>query len=462
MLPVYEDAGRELPRAEEGTAAMQSRNEGEDDPFVQLLLLASLHELAELRRRIPLIPLRRRQPLSRAAVRVSSLVVRERLRLHLGGLAGARERRWEPYIARVEEDLKRIERLSGFDRWQEHYNVACIYALPLLTAANACERDDVKQLACRAVERLERASERADSAYLASRRDWIVSEDPDLRGLRIQPRFKTYEAAYFPSIARVPQRPREVHRWAAARYTLDLLRAAAQRWEATWEKRALEPPTDAGVLLHWCADELSARRLVRDVALHHRDWRTRLQLLDQMSAWSVEYGFEPLETAFPSFPGAPTAGDGDVERTTRAAIGDTAARLTEVVERLAQAEAPRDRSPHENNGGQAKQRVAKLIDGVETWWLGLGQPDASPPRLAAAQVAELCCVHATLWRRLAELVTPQEERGEAARELARALARSAGACQSVEHQWHLGAAAGRAHSARNGAGLSPHRAVPSI
>ena len=462
-MRVFKGAAREIPQSEGCVRVLEQPEAGGEDLLEQLLLLASLHELANLKRRIPLIQMRRRQPLSRAAVRVSSLIVRERLRLAVTSRHAEGEPRWEPFIEQVTKDLKSIERSSGFDRWQEHYNAACIYALPLLNTENAHDRDDVKELACKAVDRLERASERADSAFLASRRDWLISEDPDLRGLRAQPRFKSYEAAYFPSVSRTPQRPREVHRCAVSRYTLDLLRAAAQRWEGAWVNRARDPVTDTGVLLSWWEVELSARRLVRDVALHHRDWRTRLQLLDQMSSWSVEYGFEPVETGFPGFPadGELSPSSGDIEETTRLAIADRDARLALVAEQLARAEDLYKPAHHEPANGDRPPRIARLLNGFEAWWEGLGQPDVPPPGLSSAHVAQLCTVHATLWRRLGELATPEEKRAKAAQELERALAQAAGTCKSVQHHWGGGAAV-LASAASNGAGPGPGRAVPRV
>jgi len=406
--PVYEEADRELPRVEEcGAALEKTESDTPDTKLEQALLLASLDQLADLHRRLPL---RRRTTLSRAAVRVSSLVVRERLRLVLDEARCDSERNWDPYIERIDKDLAAIERSSPFQGWQEQYNAACVYAFPLLTTCNAQDRDDVKQLTQLAVQCLKRATETADSAFVASRRDWLVSEDPDLQGLRIQPKFKSFEAAYFPSASRTPQRPRDIHKWEISRYTLDLLRESAARWEETWEKRAeeLDPVVDTRVLLHWCQDELSARELIREVAIHHRDWRTRFKLLRQMRSWGVEYGFKPVEVSFPDFPAEDelAADETDVDEATARAIEDKDVRLGEMVKQLELTDDPHERA--------ASRRT----------------PD--PGGVQQAHVAQVCCRHANLWGRLRELVSPDEERGEAAAELARALADAAGACRNLQ------------------------------
>jgi tetratricopeptide (TPR) repeat protein len=369
----------------------------------ELFLLASLDRLADLRRRIPRSRPWRRPPISEAAVQVSSLVVRERLRLVLNRSRFEPVTGWKPYIDQIEDDIALIEPRSGFDRWQEHYNVACIYSLPLLTRLSSADGRDVEELACQAVKRLERATEQADTEFLVSRRDWLVSEDPDLQGLRVQPRFKSFEAAYFPSATRTPQRPRDVQRWEVSRYTVDLILTAARRLEEIWERRAcaLEPVTNSRVVLQWYENDLTARALIREVAVHHRDWRTRFELLDRASDWSVENGLGPIQVAFPGF--ATESGLGlsqeDVEGTTRAAIMDKDSRVRVLARQL----------------GPAGHRRHHLP-----------RPTPHERELPKAEVARLCAAHAEVWRSLADVVTPDTELEEAGSQLARALMATAG------------------------------------
>lgn len=449
----YEAAGRNQPPVQACACALLSPSQATVGAAAlpELFLLGSLKELIELRHDLP--PSRRwrrRPPLTRAAVRVSGLVVRERLRLELGQARCEPASGWAPYIDQLRKDIRSIEPRSGFDRWQEHYNVACIWSLPL---AESCDTEDVEELTRLAVARLECATERADTEFLVSRRDWLVSEDPDLRGLRTQPRFKGFEAAYFPSTARTPQRPRDVHRWEVSRYTLELLRAAAQRWEDTWERRAraLEPVTGMRVLLRWCEDELAARGLMRDVALHHRDWRTRFELLDRTREWSIEYGFEPIELPFPDFPAESERGGAHDEDATLAEIEDKDARLVDVVRHL---------EPADHGAGQAvgyaRSGVARLLAG-RTRLAQRGVPTRGLPR---AHAARLCELHANLWRQLGELATPDATRTEAAQQLARALDETAAACKHVQDHWAAGGRMRQAELHSNGAVPSPGQPVP--
>jgi tetratricopeptide (TPR) repeat protein len=447
--PVYAEAEQSKPPAGRCGSSLQVPAQSAQDAgrLPELFLLASLARLAGLRRRIPPSRPWRRPPLTRAAVQVSTLVVRERLRLELCGSHCERD------VQRLKAEIRSIEPAGGFERWQEHYNVACMWALPLLENGSA----HTQELACLAVKRLESATERADTEFLVSRRDWLVSEDPDLRGLRAQPLFKSFEVAYFPSAARTPQRPRDVHRWEVSRYTLELVRAAAQRWEDTWERRAreLEPVTGMRLLLRWCEDELSARRLIRDVALHHRDWQTRFELLDRMRGWSVEYGFEPIEVAFPDFPQEGELGDAhrDVEQATSAAIHDKDLRLREVVRQLDQAE---------YRAGRAREagrlRASRLLDELGARRARMGQRGTFERGLPRAHAGRLCDLHVNLWRRLGELVTPDAEREQASDQLAGALADTAAACRSVADQLSAGTLVREA--AANGNGWRPARDQP--
>lgn len=458
----YSEAGRPRPPRQYCGSALrspaQATQNGGADRLPELFLLASMYQLEDLRRRLPRRRRWRRPPLTRAAVRVSKLVVRERLRLELGQARFEPQSGRSPYIDLLRAEIAAIEPASGFDRWQEHYNVACIWSLPLLTSSGTADRDDVQELACLAVKRLECATERADTEFLVSRRDWLLSEDPDLQGLRVQPRFKTFESAYFPSASRTPRRPLDVHRWEVSRYTLDLLRAAARRWEETWENRAagLEPVTTTRVLLQWCEDELSARGLIRDVALHHRDWRTRFELLERMRDWSVDYGFEPLEVAFPGFAAQSGLGGDreDVEETTTAAIDDKDVRLREVVRQLDRAER-RGAQPRD----QARQRVSRLLDEIGA--RRAGQRGALEQGLPRAYFARLCGLHANLWRGLGELVTADAERGAAADQLAGALAETAAACRGVRDQWSASARIPHTEVRGNGAGADRAQPVRS-
>jgi tetratricopeptide (TPR) repeat protein len=461
-VKAYEAAGRKPPPREHCESALERREPGDRSPdrLPELFLLGSLDRLHALHDELPPSRPWRRPPVTQAAVRVSLLVVRERLRLLLGQARCAPQSGWVPYIEKLEEDIGEIEPASGFDRWQEHYNVACIWSLPLLTKCSETDREDVKRLAAEAVDRLECATERADAEFLVSRRDWLLSEDPDLEGLRIQPSFKSFEAAYFPSASSAPQRPREVQRWEVSRYTLDLLRAAAQRRADGWESRAraLEPVTGRRVLLRWCEDERSARQLMHEVALHHRDWRTRFELVKRTREWSAENGFEPIEVAFPGFSAESGLGEDreEVQATNTNTIADQDARLDLVVDRLEAAGRCAVKARD-----QARTRVFRMLDEIGARRNGAAQRGLPERGLPRAQVARLCVLHANVWRQLAELVTPSAKRHSAAARLAEALAETAAACRGIQEQPSAGAPADQAEVHANGSGPGQGQAVPS-
>jgi hypothetical protein len=379
--------------------------QGTADDLEHLLLLASLHELDSLCGDLPRYPIRRTS-LTRATVKVSSLVVEARLRWVANGKRCPTD--LDDYIKQASSRLDEIEKGRDFDRWQEHYNAACIYALPLLATDNP-PPEMAAELTAQAVRRLELAVEKADSAYIASRRDWLISEDPDLRGLRSQPRFKRFEAAYLPSPARAPQRPSSVHKWEVSRYTLALMRATARRWEDEWERRRanLDGDGDVRTVLSWSRDEGRAWRLMREVAVNYRDWDTRHKLLDQMREWTAEYGLEPMRVPFPRFSADDEAqlqdkerrGQGkDVERATVAAIKDKDLRLKVLVQLLDKA------------GDGQSRRSFKLGQELKAIRADLGRLEAGGHELKATHIARLCGAQANLWRRVGALLEPDEDR----------------------------------------------------
>jgi hypothetical protein len=342
-----------------------------------MLLVASMYAFGDVIHRIPLIraPWKRRT-LSRQAVRVSRLIVKQRLRELLAPAATPAAGN---YVKEIKRELARIE--SGrFHRWQEHYNAACVFALPLKDNDHPQPEPAVaKELAEEAILRLEQASARADSAFLASRRDWVLTEDPDLNGLRQRREFKAFEAAYFPSASRPPQRPPEAHRWEASRYTIDLLQAATRRWEEVWRRRASNAPAaELDVVARWCADDLAACELVRDVAVDYRDWHTRNALLTRMREWSTANGFEPLSVPFPRFSAdGEWNGDADtIEEKTEAYIEENMSRLEDLDHEL---EIPPEPP--------------------------LAYRKAGLPVLTRVDVARLCTLRADRWGKARETIT---------------------------------------------------------
>jgi hypothetical protein len=215
-----------------------------------------------------------------------------------------------------------------FHTWTEEYSAASLYALPLLIKPpgsreelsdgqtqreeNARKREEAArnredrrraELAKAAVKHLKRGMSSTPSSYAAERRDWVLSEDPDLDGLRENLAFKHFEAIFFPSPAPTLRRPRRASRLEASRYTNALLADTARRWETVWHQRRhlVVSKIDPHVVIQWSEDEARAWRIVARVARDYKHWPARYELIEEIRVWSARYGFEPLDVALPRF-----------------------------------------------------------------------------------------------------------------------------------------------------------------
>jgi hypothetical protein len=390
--------------------------------FEELLVGTAIHELSELRNEIPRAGRRRDRELTRKAVDLSALWMQQRL-------AGIRSK---PYLAahELEQRIRRIERRRrGFRRWQEHYNAACVYALPLLETTPVRDRAEVDDLSTLAVERLKMAIACADSGYIRSRRDWLISDDPDLDGLRPERPFKSFEAMYFPAAARTPRRPRDLHKWEVSRYTIELLAGTAERWEAAWRRRKdeLESDLDVTVLAEWLRIEVAAWKRVRSVAINHRHWQSRMALVEDMRTWSLSQEVRPLEVPFPRF----TREDASWIDEDHEQVRDPSRMVKENdswLDSLA-----RTIELYEGQSGSCS-----LIDDLGRWQSELVQLDVGARGLSRADAARLCESHATLWKALQRYLRDgdQEKLAQAIEETERlwiAGRRSNGRPRSVEH-----------------------------
>jgi hypothetical protein len=307
---------------------------------------------------------------------------------------------WPPNPVQLEADVRDIEhRWGDFHRWHEHYNAACVYALPLLSPSDSDtvdtgerRRDDLAKLA---VKRLERAAAFTDSSYIVGRREWLLSEDPDLNGLRDHWRFKSFEAMYFPTAKAPPFRPRGVRRLESSRYIRDLLIATGKRWEETWHLhgRALSTHPDVHTLLEWWSEECSAWHLVRNVAVNYRHWLARLELINKMHVWGDAYDLEPLVVPFSPYEASPLQeSTGEVE-----ALEVADLRLDAIRNALPAGNGPDCREGFEE---------------IEKWQATLQHIDAQgrgPNRLLLAM---LCDQHAALWQRFHEWVAANGDEKE--------------------------------------------------
>ena len=218
--------------------------------------------------------------------------------------------RWPPAPRDIDRRIGRIQGRRAF-HWHEHYNAACAYALPLLDDS-LTDVEAIDTLAQRAVDQLKRATARAHSAYIASRRDWVLSEDPDLKGLRGRHEFEEFQFLYLPSDRPVPCRPRNVQQLESSRYVRDLLAATAERslqaWRAHGKHVAAAPDTaapDTAVVHESFDDERRAWHGVREVALNFRHPRTRFELIDALRAGAARHGFARPAVHFPRYDDEP-------------------------------------------------------------------------------------------------------------------------------------------------------------
>ena len=202
--------------------------------------------------------------------------------------------------------------------WADHYNAASLYALGITCGAPRTEHE---KLADAAVEQLRRAVAAADSAYVASRRAWLVSEDPDLEGLRPQPAFKRFETTCLPAAEPAMTRPPEAHRWERSQYVHGLLVWCAEHRQELWRARADRPAGD-GDQPHseWWSEEGQAWRLVGEVAMHCEHSPTRLKLLDALTVWSRRHGWPDGPLQYPDYANVALC-DGDVAGALNAARG---------------------------------------------------------------------------------------------------------------------------------------------
>ena len=222
----------------------------------------------------------------------------------------------------------------------------------------------------------------------AQRRDWVLSEDPDLDGLRRSAEFKHFEAIYFPSPSGTPRRPRGIHKWEQSCYTNQLLAQTARRWETVWHLRrdALTAATDPHVLLEWSVDETDAWRLVERLSHDYRHWLVRHELIEKTSEWSAKYGFEPLAIEVPRFVPKNGADLNQIERDVEADIDHSNDRLGSLGRQLSMISGNNSRHPSQ------LERLQIELQNRDFW-------QRAAPKLYLPSV---CDVHAALWQRLHE------------------------------------------------------------
>jgi hypothetical protein len=275
------------------------------------------------------------------------------------------------------------------------------------------------------------------SSHAAERRDWVLSEDPDLDGLRESLAFKHFEAIFFPSPAPTPRRPRRASRLESSRYTYALLADTAHRWESVWHQRRdlVVSRLDPAVVIQWTKDEAHAWEIVARMAREYRHWPARRELIDEMSAWSARYGFDPLVVAMPRFVCDTALADDSTEKyaelrkAVKRQLTDNDMRLDRLRDRLALiagsdgngAAKPDVPRPRTNGHRRASSSTASLRPGEPLLRQFARLQDELSARdfwhrATPSEVLQAACdVHAAMWQRLHEWLEAPEGGESAAR-----------------------------------------------
>lgn len=350
-------------------------NEGDFLALRELFAQYALVDCEALR-----MTLKRRSRLTKATLKVTE----ECIRVRLGWVQHRRKHdddvAWQP--PNVKDALARIEgeHPGAFRQWHEQYNAACAWALALADdgVRTGPDADDIAKAA---VERLEKATARADSAYIASRRDWVLSEDPDLSALRAFHEFKEFELLYLPSDTFTPGRPENVLQIESSRYVRDLLAAIAESWQDTWRERRAQAvaDVDSTIVRGWFEDERRVWDRVQEVAVNFRHPKTRAELIGEQRARC-----SPIEVRFPQYEKetlCPRCTVDEFNVAALALVDNANTRLEQLTDEL--------------------NRVNRRLD---EWMRYLQERCASGRGVPPHALRQRCTRHVALWQRLGEWV----------------------------------------------------------
>jgi hypothetical protein len=308
-----------------------------------------------------------------------------------------------PLATRSRRELRlalRSRRLRAA-KWGERYTAASLYALGIVCGG----RTEHKELAKRAVRQLEAAVAASDSGYVASRRAWLVSEDPDLDGLRPERPFQRFEATYFPSPQPTVRRPERVHDWEVVQYVRGLVSSCATQRANLWRQRVegQDARRVSGRRADWWREEQQAWELVCEIAEHCGHWQTRLNLIETLVEWAARYGWTDLPLRYPDYPEAPVDESEKVEAAltqAKEALGDVRAlaalqvtRCADLI-RAADPGAPRRGSPAAEAPAD-RTRTAEVVAERHRAWKDLGNlvARARPAAPAAAPIGPAASQH---------------------------------------------------------------------
>jgi hypothetical protein len=244
------------------------------------------------------------------------------------------------------------------------------------------------------VRRLERATARADSAFIACRRDWLVSEDPDLIGLRAREEFAEFEVMHLPSSSITPRRPANVQQLESSRYVRNLLMGSAGHWQAIWRARraTVNGGLEVNVVLGWFGDELQSWEAIKTVARHYRHSGSRLKLIRTLQDGANGYGRPAPAVGFPRYEVEPL--EGALAR--EPVDADAAAEIKIANGRLRTLREIVDETPHDD--------PALMLADLRRWRSTLRRLDAAARPTSPYLLGLLCDHHAALWQLLGQWV----------------------------------------------------------
>lgn len=250
---------------------------------------------------------RAQSPLTVTAIRQESLFIQYRQKRldFLQSAAGRKlraqvvaghDRGW-PTVEMIDQDLSEIKYDWQSSNWLEHYNAACLFALPLL----ADKRDEeVNRLyAFRSVAALERAMECGEDVdFVKAKRYWLQAGDPDLVGLRRYDCFRAFEARVYGRP--MPAAP-DLARYELYLYLRAMLEYGSERIEAEWRRRATLRKTDVTGLAfeEWWRQEEHAWELAIRLGRFYRQWQTRRSAAENLRNWIESFGDTAWPIAYP-------------------------------------------------------------------------------------------------------------------------------------------------------------------
>ena len=219
-------------------------------------------------------------------------------------------------IPTAQEALDQAGYQETSSNWLEHYVAACCYALP--TEDDKAEVTAHRQHAESAIRALDRAHRCGDDVeFVTSKRSWLLSGDPDLRGLRHYECFRAFEARIY--LHPQPNVP-DPAKYELFHYVRVGLERGSNQMEQLWRERArLGQAVNLRDLEVWFREERRAWEICARLGRFYRQWQTRSAALEGLRRSILIYGGVPIPLPYPeavrdyNLPGTPDVARARVE-----------------------------------------------------------------------------------------------------------------------------------------------------